>query len=545
MGDKRSQYNFGQAKIECLGKRDKSFAGRIDARAVEICSLINQRPEYFTLSSCSGRAFIYRGAGVKATSNFQRWRISHDLIQDASRFFNLATLDSDPTGGADPLRSIGQFDHALQLRTESNHIEASHSMIPEDQDQGTEFSNGRRPETPETEDRPVYEAIALGDYCDDDDDDDDGEEDQNPKNGALGENATFWLRMEPFILHVACRSLSAASTLMATARPALKNVGITSLNKHKFVVAIWGDEGLELPLTSPSGNFIYHGEQAWLQELVNQRLDRNWSKIQRFVDNVRALPKEPIDSDSDFKDKDQERRRIKSFDVIGDIAIVHSLPSESDEASLQSLGEAILQQNKGIKVCVARMSTLEGTERAPGSGTFMHLAGARRSPLVTSHMEFGIKCIVNLEETFFSPRMGPERLRICQQVARGETVLVLFSGVGMEALQIAGRTEAKHILGIEKNPIAARCAQNAHIMLRRNKAVKCIGAADRLEFLEGDVMHILPTLPRDHFDRILAPRPKESVLDGDLGDGDGGIKFLRALLPVLRQTGGECHWYDL
>ena len=32
-----------------------------------------------------------------------------------------------------------------------------------------------------------------------------------------GEN--YWLRFEPFILHVMCRSLSAASALMASARP--------------------------------------------------------------------------------------------------------------------------------------------------------------------------------------------------------------------------------------------------------------------------------------------------------------------------------------
>jgi hypothetical protein len=48
---------------------------------------------------------------------------------------------------------------------------------------------------------------------------------------------------------------------------------------------------------------------------------------------------------------------------------------------------------------------------------------------------------------FQSQNRGPERRRICQQVARGEKVLVLFSGVGMEALQIAGRTEASGDFG--------------------------------------------------------------------------------------------------
>lgn len=140
--------------------------------------------------------------------------------------------------------------------------------------------------------------------------------------------------------------------------------------------------------------------------------------------------------------------------------------------------------------------------------------------------------------------MGPERLRICQQVARGEHVLVLFAGVAMEALQIAGRTEAISVVAIELNPVAVQCAWRAQRMLERNKAVKCVGAAERLEIMEGNVLDILPTLEKGKYDRVLAPRPKEGAMDGDLGEGDGGVAFLEALLPVLKEQGGECHWYD-
>jgi len=172
------------------------------------------------------------------------------------------------------------------------------------------------------------------------------------------------------------------------------------------------------------------------------------------------------------------------------------------------------------------------------------IAGAQRNPLISTHVEYGIKCVVDLNHAFFSPRMGPERLRICQQVARGEDVLVLFSGVGMDAMQIAGRTEASSIMAIELNPMAAECARRGQRMLQRNKSVKCVGAADRLQIVEGDVLEILPTLPKKHYDRILAPRPKEGNLDGDLGKGDGGTVFLEALIPLLKEVGGECHWYD-
>jgi len=111
-------------------------------------------------------------------------------------------------------------------------------------------------------------------------------------------------------------------------------------------------------------------------------------------------------------------------------------------------------------------------------------------------------------------------------------------------MQIAGRTEASSIVAIELNDIAIQCARRAHRFLERNKAVKCVGAADRLEIIEGDVLKVLPTLEPESFDRVLAPRPKEGSLDGDLGKGDGGMIFLEALLPLLKPHGGECHWYD-
>ena len=98
------------------------------------------------------------------------------------------------------------------------------------------------------------------------------------------------------------------------------------------------------------------------------------------------------------------------------------------------------------------------------------------------------------------------------------------------------------MIAIELNEVAVLCAHRGHKMLANNKAVKTTGAAERLEIIQGDVLEVLPSLNRQ-FDRILAPRPKEGKLDGDLGSGDGGEGFLRALLQHMKD-GGECHWYD-
>lgn len=532
---------FQDRKENALGKRDKSNAGRIDPRAVDICAAINERVEFFTTSSCAGRCLLYRGDGIKShhhfapasenTDNgaeqekgddsmqghgyFERFRVSHDIVREPKRYFNMTTLDSskddfDPSGGGDPVRSVGQFEH-LQMQK-------------------------------------------------------DGEESTTPthlaKSAHVAREGAIWLRFEPFILHVMCRSLSAASALMAAARPSLKNVGLTSFKDGygRYVVAVWGDEGLDMPLTAPDdpNTFFFTGREEWLATLVNERHKRNWAKIERFVEKVRAMPdvidevdgwsQVPSLASPDFAEGGDNTRSAdamaapKRFDVVGDVAILNTMPP-GDEKEREAVGKAIMKRNKAIKVCVARSSALSGTERAPGEA-LVTIAGAKRKKLITTHQEYGIKCVVDLENSFFSPRMGPERLRICQQVARGEKVLVLFSGVGMDALQIAGRTEAESVISVELNAAAVSCARLGQRMLERNKAVKTLGAAERLKIMEGDVMDILPTLELESFDRIVAPRPKEGALDGDLGTGDGGMAFLELVLPLMKPVGGELHWYD-
>ncbi|GAX17165.1 hypothetical protein FisN_10Lh010 [Fistulifera solaris] len=533
----RQQHNnFANSKVQCLGKRDKSSAGRIDPKVVEICAVINDLPFYYTTSSCAGRCYLYRGPGIKSTNSFERFRVNHDKIHEPERYFDLTTLETDPTGGGDPVRSIGQYDY-------------------------NDYNNGEDTFL-KPEDTPAVDPVTTH---------------------ATVEGNSLFLRFEPFILHVACRSLETAAALMNAARPSFKNVGLTTWKDSRYLVAIWGDEGLDMPVSLPQMNkhtdhdmvqpiFRDSAMLHWLAALINERHDRNWSKIDRFVQTVRetisstileSFEDEVLDENCIDNCVDEERNLKglvespcedgefslpRSYDVVGDVAIVHESFTTASMSKTRSIeewekvGELLMQKNKSIKVVALQNKNLQGTERAPSE--LVIVAGARRFPLITTHSEYGIKCVVDLNQTFFTPRMAKERLRICQQVARGEHVLVLFAGVAMEALQIAGRTEPASVTSVELNPVAVECAKRAHRMLERNKAVKCKGAADRLVILEGDVLQILPTLPKHHYDRILAPRPKEGSMDGDIGTGDGGLSFLVELLAVLKRDGGECHWYD-
>jgi tRNA G37 N-methylase Trm5 len=573
------QHNFQHAKMQCLGKRDKSSAGRWDAGVIEICALLNdERLPYYTTSSCAGRCFLYTGDGIKATDSFLRCRISHQRIQDPLRYFNLNTLSTDVTGGGDPLKLFDGGRRQRKYQNQSLHQGEERDYEEEALEEGEE--NDENEDGGEIEKDLLHEAIATCSICEE-----------------TSTNHVWWMRYEPFILHVACRSLPAASRLMSVVRPIFKNVGLTSWTpddiddpdptsnrkpqlrrSSKYVVAIWGDEGLDMPLTTETGHSLISTiptddgtkgfSPTWLASLVNARHDRNAAKIARLVDAVRdnltTLLRNDDSSTEDgcldgFAENDvpseaTPRTIPKSYDVIGDVALIHSLPETANTESVGELGEAILQRNKAIKVVAFRSSNLDGTERAPGEAGLRIIAGpterSQRIPLITTHREYGISCVVDLHHTFFSPRMGQERIRLCQQVARGEHVLVLFSGVGMDAFQVAARTEATSVTAVEYNEYAMSCALKGHQLLERNQqGVQCPGAAERLQLIHGDCLDVLPTLPRNHYHRVLAPRPKEGNVDGDQPPGrglcgNGGRSFLDALLPVLRAEGGECHWYD-
>ena len=81
---------FQHRKETFLAKCDKSSAGEIDEKAREVCKELNKLEAFFTTSSCAGRAFIWRGDGVKSTESFSRCRVTHELVD--SCYFEVTTL---------------------------------------------------------------------------------------------------------------------------------------------------------------------------------------------------------------------------------------------------------------------------------------------------------------------------------------------------------------------------------------------------------------------------------------------------------------------
>lgn len=91
------------------------------------------------------------------------------------------------------------------------------------------------------------------------------------KINPAASSGLIWLRVEPFILHVACRDLEAANSFLEKARPTHKKSCILSIS-NKILLEIRGSEFIEMPLWKDNKP-VYAGDVSWLAEAVNEKLN--------------------------------------------------------------------------------------------------------------------------------------------------------------------------------------------------------------------------------------------------------------------------------
>jgi len=99
---------------------------------------------------------------------------------------------------------------------------------------------------------------------------------------------TVWLRQEPPILHVCCRTLEEAIKLVNTARSiGFKRSGIQSLKKNAVEIA--SVETLEIPLTKNEKLVVTEDQLEFFLEKANKKLVQGWKRIkeleEKFVSN--------------------------------------------------------------------------------------------------------------------------------------------------------------------------------------------------------------------------------------------------------------------
>ncbi|MEM1885059.1 MAG: 50S ribosomal protein L11 methyltransferase, partial [Candidatus Jordarchaeales archaeon] len=135
-----------------------------------------------------------------------------------------------------------------------------------------------------------------------------------------------------------------------------------------------------------------------------------------------------------------------SLDIIGDIAIVELNPEIWEFRS--AVGDAILRSNRHVKAVFAKGGRVNGVYRVR---RLVHIAGEART--ITLHKENGCIFKVDVANTYFSPRLSGERVRVASQVNPGEVVVDLFAGVGPFSILIA-KMRSGIVHAIDINPFA-------------------------------------------------------------------------------------------
>src|SRR5574338_861986 len=183
-----------------------------------------------------------------------------------------------------------------------------------------------------------------------------------------------------------------------------------------------------------------------------------------------------------------------AFDQIGNIIILRVPDALLPKRKI--IGEVLLEKVETAKSVYYQSSPVEGDYRIR---KLELLAGEDKTE--TEYKEHGCRFIVDVEKTFFSPRLSTERERIAELIKDGETVINMFGGVGMFSI-VAAKKKKCHVYNIDINPDAARlCTKN----IKLNKKLK-----GTVESIEGDAASVIEQKLRGMGDRILMLLPERS-----------------------------------
>jgi tRNA (guanine37-N1)-methyltransferase len=182
-----------------------------------------------------------------------------------------------------------------------------------------------------------------------------------------------------------------------------------------------------------------------------------------------------------------------AFDQIGNIIILRIPDSLLQKRKI--IGEVLLDKVKTARSVYCQSSPVEGDFRIR---KLELLAGEDKTE--TEYKEHGCRFKVDVEKTFFSPRLSTERDRIAGLINEEETIINMFGGVGMFSI-VAAKKKKCHVYNIDINPDAARlCSEN--ILLNKLKGT--------VESIEGDATKVIDERLLEAGDRVLMLLPERS-----------------------------------
>ncbi len=223
-----------------------------------------------------------------------------------------------------------------------------------------------------------------------------------------------------------------------------------------------------------------------------------YPKVTRDSASLKKKPNSIIDALSGTLSKTQLSSLTKSFDIIGDVAVLEIPPSLQKYEG--KIADAVMSVHPNVKCVCKKISAMQGEFRIRKVKV---LAG--RKDTQTLYRENGIPMLVDISKMYFSPRLGTERKRIASLIQKNEKILAFFSGCCPYPLVISRFQPKCRIIAMELNP-------DAHAFALKNLAMN---HSNNITAILGDVRELVPARYKKFADRILMPLPKgaEEFLD--------------------------------
>jgi tRNA (guanine37-N1)-methyltransferase len=205
----------------------------------------------------------------------------------------------------------------------------------------------------------------------------------------------------------------------------------------------------------------------------------------------------------------------KSFDIIGDIAIIEISPKT--EPFEKNIAEALMKVHRNVKTVYSKAGPITDNQRLR---PLHHVLGANTTE--TIHKELGCRFKIDISKAFFSPRLSTEHERVAEKVRPGECVVDMFAGVGPFSILIAKRLNDVEVHAIDANPEAAT------LMLEN---VRMNRVQDRVKVWSGDARAVIKKDLLGIATRVIMNHPSQAR------------DFLEPACKTLRRDGGIVHYY--
>ena len=205
----------------------------------------------------------------------------------------------------------------------------------------------------------------------------------------------------------------------------------------------------------------------------------------------------------------------KSFDIIGDIAIIELSPAA--EPHEKTIATALTQVHTSVRTVFSKAGPIVDSLRLR---PLRLVLGENRSETICK--EHGCRFKVDVSKAFFSPRLSSEHKRVADQVAPGETVVDMFAGVGPFSVLIAKRLDNVVVHAIDANPEATKLIEE-NAKLNRGQ--------DKITVWSGDARKIVSRNLSRIADRVIMNHPSEAK------------NFLEDAIQTIKPSGGTLHYY--